>query len=64
MAKTWRVRIDAEDDHRRITRPRSRKIVKETWGYPTGYLREPSGTVGYDLGSREVGYGEAIIPGG
>ena len=65
MAKTWRARIDAENDHRRVTRPRLRMIVKETWGYLTGYLRAQSETIECDLGSREVGYGgEAIIPGG
>ena len=64
MAKTWRARIDAGNDHRRVTRPSLRIIVKETWGYLTGYLWAQSGTIGYDLGSREVGYGEAIISGG
>jgi len=39
-------------------------IVMEMWGYLTGYLRAQSETIEYDLGSREVGYGEAIIPGG
>ena len=64
MAKTWRARIDAENDHQRVTRPRSRIIAKETWSYPTGYLRAQSETIEYDLRSREFGCGEAIIPGG
>ena len=64
MAKTRRARIDAENDHRRVTRPRLRIIVKETRGYPTGYLRAQSDTIKYDRGSREVGYDEAIILGG
>ena len=64
MAKTRRARIDAENDHRRVTRPRSRIIVKETREYPTGYIQAQSGTAQYDRGSREVSCGEAIIPGG
>ena len=32
MAKTFRARIDAENDHRRVTRPRLRIIVKEIRG--------------------------------
>ena len=34
-----RARIDAENGHRRVTRPRLRIIATETLGYPTGYLR-------------------------
>ena len=64
MAKTRRARIDAENDHRRVTRPSLRIIVKETRGYPMGYLRAQSGTIGYDRGSREVGYDEAKPLGG
>ena len=59
MAKTRRARVDAENGHRRVTRPRLRIIVKETRGYPTGHLRAQSGTIGYDRRSREVGYDEA-----
>ena len=59
-----RARIDAENGHRRVTRPRLRIIVKETRGYPTGYLRASSDTIQHDPESREVGYDEAIIPGG
>ena len=33
-----RARIDAENGHRRVTRPRLRIFVKETRGIPTGYL--------------------------
>ena len=54
MAKTRRTRMSAENDHRRVTRPRLRIIVKETQGYPTGYLRAPSDTIEYDHESREV----------
>ena len=61
MAKTRRARIDAENDHRRVTRPRLRIIVKETRGYPTGYLRTPSDTIQHGPESREVGYGFSII---
>ena len=64
MAKTRRTRIDAENDHRRVTRPRLRIIVKETRGYPTGYLQASSDTIKHGLESREVGYDEAIILGG
>ena len=64
MVKTRRARIDAENDHRRVTRPRLRVIVKETRGHPTVYLRAYSGTIKYDLESREVGCSEAIILGG
>ena len=64
MAKTRRARIDAENDHRRVTRPRLRIIVKETRSYPTGHLRAQSDTIEYDRGSREVSYDEAIILGG
>ena len=55
MAKTRHARIDAENDHRRVTRPRLRIIVKETRGYPTDYLQAPSDTIKYDPESREVG---------
>ena len=48
------MRIDAENGHRRVTRPRLRILVKETQGIPTGYLREPSGTVNYDPEHREL----------
>ena len=44
-----RARIDAENGHRRVTRPRLRIILKETRGYPTGYLRAPSNTLKCDL---------------
>ena len=60
MDKTRRARIDAENGHRRVTRPRLRIIEAETQGYPTNYLQEPSSTIEYDYGSREVGYDEAI----
>ena len=59
--KPRRARINADNGHRRLTRPRLRIIKAETQGYPTNYLRAPSGTVEYDCGSREVGYDEAII---
>ena len=64
MAKTRRARIDAENDHRRVTRPRLRIIVKDTQGYPTGYLRASSDTIQHGPESRKVVYDEAIIPGG
>ena len=35
-------------------------IVKETQGYPTGYLRASSDTIQHGLESREVGYETAI----
>ena len=54
MAKTRRARIDAENDHRRVTRPSLWIIVKEKRGYPTGYLRAPSDAVMYDRESRIV----------
>ena len=55
MAKTRRARIDdAENDHRRVTRPRLRIIVKETQSYLTGYLRAPSDTVKYDREHHEL----------
>ena len=47
MAKTRRARIDAENDHRRVTRPRLQIIVKEMRGYPTGYLRAQFGAIEY-----------------
>ena len=61
MAKTRRARIDAENDHRRVTRPRLRIIVKETQSYLTGYLRARSDTIIHGPESREVGYGFSII---
>ena len=60
MAKTRRARIDTENDYRRVTRLRLWAIVKETRGYPTGYLRAQSGTIKYDHGSREVDCETAI----
>ena len=54
MAKTRRARIGVENDHRRVTRPRLRIIVKETRGIPTGYLRVPSGTIECDRELRKV----------
>ena len=47
--------MSAENDHRRVTRPRLRIIVKETRGYPTGCLRASSGTVQHGPESRKVG---------
>ena len=64
MAKTRRARIDAENDHPRVTRPRLRIIVKETRGYSTDYLRASFDTIQQGPESREVGCDEAIIPGG
>ena len=61
MAKTRRTRMSAENDHRRVTRPRLRIIVKETRGYPTGYLRASSDTIQHGPESREVGCGFSII---
>ena len=61
MAQTRRTRIGAENGHRRVTSPRLRIIVKETQGYPTGYLRAKSDTIKYGRGSREVGYETAIV---
>ena len=55
MPKTRRARIGAENDHRRVTRPRLRIIVKETRSYPTGYLRASSDTVQHGPESRKVG---------
>ena len=54
VAKTRRARIDAENDHWRVTRPRIRIIVKETRGYPTGYLRASSDTIQHGPESRKV----------
>ena len=54
MAKTLLARVDTENDHRRVTRPRLRIIVKETRGYPTGYLQAPSDAIEYDRESRKV----------
>ena len=59
MAKTRRARIDAENDHRRVTRLRLRIIVKETRDYQTGYLRASSDTIQHGPESREVGCDEA-----
>ena len=56
IAKPRRARIDAENDHRRVTRPRFRIIVKETRGYPTGYLQASSDTIQHGPESREGGY--------
>ena len=61
MAKTRRTRIGAENGHRGVTSPRLRIIVKETRGYPTGYLRAPSDTIKYGRGLREVGCETAIV---
>ena len=61
MAKTRRARIDADNSHRRVTRPRLPIFVKETQGYPTGYLRASSDTIQHDPESRKVGYGFSII---
>ena len=61
MAETRRARIDAENDHRCVTRPRLRIFVEETRGYPTNYLRASSDTIQYGTESREVGYGFSII---
>jgi len=41
--------------HRRVRRPRLRLIQAGTQGLPTSYLRTSSGTIKYDLASREVG---------
>ena len=54
MAKTRRTRMSAENDHRRVTRPRLRIIVKETRGYPTGYLRAQSDMIEYDREQHEL----------
>ena len=54
-----RARIDAENGHRRFTRPRLRIINRETRRYPTGYLRAPSGTVKYGHGPLKVSGGWA-----
>ena len=64
MAKTRRTRMSAENDHRRVTRARLRMTVKETQGYPTGYLRASSDTIQRGPESREVGYETSIILGG
>ena len=61
MAKTRRARIDAENDHRRVTRPRLRIIVENTRGYLTGYLRASSDTIQHGPESREVGYGFSML---
>ena len=49
-----RAQIDAENGHRRVTRPRLRIIVEETRGILTGYLRALSDAVKYDRESRKV----------
>ena len=59
MAKTRRTRMSAENDHRRVMRPRLRIIEAETQGYPTGYLRAPSGTIEYGRGPLKVSGGWA-----
>ena len=59
MAKTRRARIDAENGHRRVTRPRLRITAKETRGIPTSYLRASSDTIQHGPESCEVGYDEA-----
>ena len=59
MAKTRRARIDAENGHRRVTRPRLRIIKAETQGFPTSYLRASSDTIEHGSDSCEVGYDEA-----
>ena len=64
MAKTRRTRIGAENDHRQATRSRLQIIVKDTQGYPTGYLRAKPDTIEYDRESREVGCDEAIVMNG
>ena len=61
MAETRRARIDAENDHRRVTRPRLRIFVEETQGYPTGYLRASSDTIQHGPELREVGCRFSII---
>ena len=60
MAKTCHARIDAENGHRRVVKPRLRIIAKETREVPTSYLRASSGTIQHDPESRKVGYDEAI----
>ena len=64
MAKTRRARIDAKNDHRRVTRPRLRIIVKKMRGYLTGYLQASADTIQHGPESREVGYETSIILGG
>ena len=54
MAKTRRARIDAENGHRRVTRPRLRINVEETRGILTGYLRALFDAIKYDRESRKV----------
>ena len=63
-AETRRTRMSAENDHRRVTKPRLRIIVKETRDYPTGYLRASSDTIQRGPESREVGYETSVILGG
>ena len=46
--------IDAENGHRRVTRPRLRINVEETRGILMGYLRALSDAVKYDRESRKV----------
>ena len=48
-----RARIDADNGHRRVTRPRLR-IIEAEQGYPTGYLRAPSDAIKHDRESRKV----------
>ena len=64
MAKTRRARIDAENGHRRVTRPSLRIIEAETQGYPTGHLRAPSDAIQHDPKSREVGCETSFFLGG
>ena len=61
MAKTRRARTDADNDHRRVTRPRLRIMKAETQGFPTSYLRASFDTIAHSPESREVGYGFSII---
>ena len=49
-----RARIDAENGHRRVTRPRLRIIVTKTQGYPTGNLRASSDTIKCDPEQHEL----------
>ena len=49
-----RVRIDAKNGHRRVTRPNLRIIKAETQGFPTSYLRAPSGSIQYNREQHEL----------
>ena len=55
MAKTRRARIDAENDHRRVTKSNLQNIKAETQGYPTSYLRASSDTIQHGPESRKLG---------